>query len=266
MALGKKYKENRSENGSIPNQSACAHLAFALGPSVGAARARVMLVINGLEVKMWGMRDSAVLQGHVDDSDDLDSEESASEKEDDDEEVEQDGEDGSSDEGESEEDEVEDEEHSASSSKEDSEDESQSSCSEHSKSRSASPSPPSSTPPSPACPKIEEMQHKPMPLSPVVLPPVVAHKAPVSLGQSHAEEQQALRSAERLLSRTLVNACAEDSGGISCELCTSRTHSIDLNTSTHSPHSSHSDTCLASGPAPIRAPRLDPQAEPDSLA
>jgi hypothetical protein len=38
-------------------RTARAYLAIVLGPSVGAARAKVMFAIDGLEVKVWGKRE-----------------------------------------------------------------------------------------------------------------------------------------------------------------------------------------------------------------
>ncbi|PCH41727.1 hypothetical protein WOLCODRAFT_163336 [Wolfiporia cocos MD-104 SS10] len=48
--------------------------------------------------------------------------------------------------------------------------------------------------------------------------------AQVRQDESFAGEQQALQAASRLLSRTLINACAEDDGGMSCELAPTQTH------------------------------------------
>ena len=43
-------------------QRGAAHLMFILGPSVGAARARILLTIDGLDVKVWGERADAPRQ------------------------------------------------------------------------------------------------------------------------------------------------------------------------------------------------------------
>lgn len=212
MALGRKSKGE----GTDPN--ACAHLSFVLGPSIGAARARVMLVIDGLEVRMWGIRDDSSLPNLVDND--------ASDNDDDGEEFDNNS-DGESfideEEGGDQSEQCDDEEASASSDREGSASEeddgstqgSQSSGYDHCTSGSASPSPPSSMHSVPAS----------LPLSTLNNPePIPARKPPTSFAASRTEEQAALRSAERLLSRTLADACAEDGGGISCELC----KSIDL--------------------------------------
>ena len=181
-----------------------AHLAFVLGPSVGAARARIVYAVDGLEVKVWGERDDLLVpsrrphaEGKSEDgakSDEGDSEEEESEVS---------GED---------EDELDDEFEDLEVSTED--------APEPPASRSPSPSP---TPPtshshasSPTRDLAENIAPVPAPRRAHTYPPASA-PAPA---QSYAEEQQALRTAERLLSRTLANACADDSGGMSSELGT----------------------------------------------
>ncbi|KZT13258.1 uncharacterized protein LAESUDRAFT_719602 [Laetiporus sulphureus 93-53] len=49
-------KGKRSENES-PSKAGSAYLAFVLGPSVGAARAKVVLVVDGLDVKVMRQKD-----------------------------------------------------------------------------------------------------------------------------------------------------------------------------------------------------------------
>ena len=39
------------------------YLAIVLGPSVSSAKARVMFAVDGLEVKVWGVRDDVVSSG-----------------------------------------------------------------------------------------------------------------------------------------------------------------------------------------------------------
>ena len=218
FALRKKSKDN---DASASESKECAHLAFVVGPSVGAAKARVMLVIDGLEVKMWGMRDNNMSQDHSNNHEDSDED-----KYEGDEEADVDSDEADEDEDEDDEDEGEDEDEDESEDSEGEDDyetsseEDSGSVSEHSGLRSESPSPPSSSPSSPSHSLTVEEAHKPSPLSPAVPRPIATPKAPEVFVQSRAEEQAALRSAERLLSRTLADACAEDTGGIACELCT----------------------------------------------
>lgn len=184
-----------------------AHIAFVLGPSVGAARARIVYAVDGLEVKVWGERDD--LPGP--------SARPLAEKKD------QIGEDVSDDDDESEEeesDEVSEEDEEESEGEFEDAEASDEDVSEPPASRSPSPSP---TPPtshshasSPTRDLAENIAPVPAPRRANTYPPTPA-PAPT---QTYAEEQQALRTAERLLSRTLSNACADDSGGMSSELGT----------------------------------------------
>jgi len=178
-------------------ERASAHLAFVLGPSVGAARARIILVVDGLEVKAWGEREEgprvSVTAHSADTTDDSDdSEEEDSEDESDVDEVSDD----SSEEG------------------------SDDSSVDTSESDDVSQPPPS---PSPSPSPVRGMSRSPSPASG---PPQLALRVcqPESPTQTYAEEQQTLRAAERLLSRTLANACAEEGGGMSCELASTQTH------------------------------------------
>jgi len=184
-----------------------AHLAYVLGPSVGSARARTMLVLDGLEVRVWGERDDARVRG--------DGECADEEEADEDEELEN-----------SDTDEDDDSE------EEDSEDESGDERGYASDSDSASEPPPSRTPsPSPPIPGSSPPSPSRLPLPKSPLRPTEAHttarqQPPQSQmdTQTYAEEQQALRAAERLLSRTLLHASAEESGGMSCELAPTQMH------------------------------------------
>ena len=235
------------------------YMAFVVGSSVGAAKARVMLALDGLEVKLWGTRvDDDLAQGSVSDVGESDS----------------------------------DGETSSTSSSEDEQDDGPSD-SEHEAASpppcSRSPSPvsrPSSpltsvlntpppqapfriaaspksdkSPPKIAKPAFKILSENSPPSAPPrrrplsVLGPVTQKLgskplAPASRAQgenapprlrptesisaplarlslsskaaaptpSYDDEQQALRAADRLLSRTLANACAEDDGGLSAEL------------------------------------------------
>ncbi|KAH9950058.1 hypothetical protein B0H21DRAFT_785725 [Amylocystis lapponica] len=204
----------RSAKGKGSADTARAQLAFVLGPSVGAARARVMFIVDGLEVKHWGERTDGlgmskntprVGNGENFDQDDDDEDEGSGEEED-----------GETEEDESEDDFASEDESDAS----DGQSDAYETSSEPPASRSPSPSPPSSDGPS--------RTH-----SPVLRPsPIKVHTElasspttpPLPPQQTYAEEQSALRAAERLLSRTLASACAEEGGGMSCELAPTQTH------------------------------------------
>ncbi|KAH9916820.1 uncharacterized protein B0H18DRAFT_1037342 [Fomitopsis serialis] len=186
-------RKSRDEDVALPS-TGTAHLAFVLGPSVGAARARIVYTVNGLEVKVWGERDDIPgpsRHPRAEEPDADDSEEQEEAEDDSDEQSESGDEEGSD---------VSDEE---------------------------SPSgPPSSRSPSPSPPASRSQSHTSSPtreLSENVAPPPAPRRASASppgqvSSQTYAEEQQSLRIAERLLSRTLANACAEDGGGMSSEL------------------------------------------------
>ncbi|TFK53331.1 hypothetical protein OE88DRAFT_1733272 [Heliocybe sulcata] len=178
-----------------------AHIMIVLGPSVNAANSRVVLVLGGLEVRLWEEQDDRAPQnaeaGYA-------SEGSAADSDDDEEESDADV-------------------------PPDSDDESSASSPPLSRSPSPSPSAFASSPPSsPAPPTPVPRSHfKPsaLPLSDSPNPrstPILYRPAPSE--QSHAEEQHHLRAAERLLARTLANACAEEEGGMSSELAPTQAH------------------------------------------
>ncbi|KAH7922880.1 hypothetical protein BV22DRAFT_1016464 [Leucogyrophana mollusca] len=162
-------------------KAAPVYLAIVLGPTIGAAKSRVMIGIHGLETKIWGERDDIppihnnnTEFGGVDSESDDSSDSSGDERESDDDEGEErtDG-------------------------PPDSDDESDATQSDHSESSL----PPSRSP-------------SPSESSSSTSPP-----------QTHAQEQEALRTADRLLSRTLASACAEDDGrGMSCEMAPTQIH------------------------------------------
>ncbi|KAI6041916.1 hypothetical protein EDC04DRAFT_2565001 [Pisolithus marmoratus] len=170
-------------------------LAIVLGPTIGTAKSRLILGIDGFDIKVWGLRDDAIrsstltktAESHVqnddesEESDDYDSE----------------GEDVETDEADQ-------------SSSEDGEEDS-SGEEPPPPSRSPSPSPTSSPPPT-------------SPPPPLALPPEHA-----ALPPCHEESNDTvLRSAERLLSFTLARACAEDvhGQGIAAELPPTNIHML----------------------------------------
>lgn len=69
-----------------------------------------------------------------------------------------------------------------------------------------------------AQPRLRSGQSINAPLTRLPLSQKAAPKATPQPAQSYDEEQQVLRAADRLLSRTLAKACAEDDGGLSSEL------------------------------------------------
>jgi hypothetical protein len=191
------------------------YLVLVLGPTIGAPKARVILVIEGLEIKIWGEREDileeALLSSEDGDDDDY-----------------------SSDDGSEAEDESTHEDH-------DAEKEDTDSISDvgDGDTQSSPSSPPASEPPSSRSPSPESGESS-RPSSPVAVPaPESSIRRPLRPSLSpnssqsgstasrphlapkpactHAERQQTLRAAERLLSRTLVNAYAEG-GGMAAEL------------------------------------------------
>ncbi|KAF9817241.1 hypothetical protein IEO21_03605 [Rhodonia placenta] len=193
---------------------ASAHLAFVVGPSVGAARARVVFIVDGLEVRPWGERDAgpSVFTGTR--GEDVESAEDTDEESDEDDSGNDETDEESDDDSEKEESESEGDNSDDAQSVYFSEDESE---------------PPPSRTPSPSPLSSKDVSRPPS--------PSLCHSAPTNSAGSHistqntspqpqtyAEEQQTLRAAERLLSRTLANACAEEGGGMSAELAPTQTH------------------------------------------
>jgi len=184
------------------------YLALVLGPTIGAPKARVVLALEGLDVRIWGQRegiDGVELASDSpsdgdDNNDDYDDDDDrscddASEAGDNSThgDINTKGEDDAESDGR--------------------ETEESPPASEPPFSRSPSPSPeepsqPLSPPPAGSVKR---------PLRPSLSPP----KSSPSLGpkptRTYAEEQQTLRAAERLLARTLANAYAEG-GGVAAEL------------------------------------------------
>ena len=193
------------------------YLALVLGPTIGAPKARVVLVLEGLEVKIWGQREDEEEvrlpsagpheEGDFDDcSGDSDSDDDAEASGGSDEDADKDA---VSD--------FTDADVDADATKERS---SSLPATEPPSSRSPSPLPDVLSQPSASAPA--STTSRPLRLS-------LSSKSPTSSSTSqpylapkpartHAEEQQTLRAAERLLARTLVNANAEGGGGMAVEL------------------------------------------------
>lgn len=180
------------------------YLALVLGPTIGAPKARVVLALEGLEVKIWGLRED-IDRARLSPSD------STSEGDDDD------------DEGRSSEDgneagedpthgDTDTEDDNADADGDDGDAIESPPASEPPPSRSPSPSSEEpSQPPSPAParrPLRPSLSPNSSPSSSCASQPYLAPKP----RRTYAEEQQTLRAAERLLSRTLANAYAEGSG------------------------------------------------------
>ncbi|KAJ3907208.1 hypothetical protein F5879DRAFT_942808 [Lentinula edodes] len=165
-----------------------AYLAILVGPSIGTAKSKVIFAVDGLETKIWGVRDDLPrkVEAHeeVEDESDSDAEEGLEETyetfDDDDEE-------------------------NSHSEPEDSDSEDDSDvCS-----TSSRPDSPISQPP-PSPPRR-------------VHPSTSSQTSPTHLLQDHAREQQKIRAADQLLSRTLAMADAEGRG-MASELVPTQTH------------------------------------------
>jgi hypothetical protein len=195
------------------------YLALVLGPTIGAPKARVILALEGLEVKIWGEREDIsekkLLSSEGGDDEDYSSDDESEAGDDsthEDHDADEENTDDTSDVGDV------DAEESPSSPP----------ASEPPSSRFPSPSPSpeskeSSRPSSPiSVPALESSIRRP--LRPSLSPKSSQSGSPASRpylapkpARTHAEGQQALRAAERLLARTLVNAYAEG-GGMAAEL------------------------------------------------
>ena len=162
-----------------------AFFAVALGPTVGTARSRVVVGIDGLETKVWGLRednipDKAVRTrgGSEENENPLESE---SDTDDEDQDEESEG------------------EESGRSSEEEEEEESD----------DGAPPPPSRSP----SPELSSDSDS----SPSTSRSGMPEKTPLP----RTEDPESVRAAERLLSRTLASACAEDDGqGLAAEMGT----------------------------------------------
>ncbi|KAG1815887.1 hypothetical protein EV424DRAFT_1411319 [Suillus variegatus] len=180
-----------------PRSSGRAYLAVVLGPTPGSAKCRVMVGVDALEAKVWGERDDrlgapAGREGEEAEDDD--------EKSDNEDESDSDSDSDSDCDGDTD------------SSECVNSDSSDSLCDEEvvseteSEEFSQAPSPPPSRTPSPSSSP---------PPQPYLLPP------------TYAQELEALRTAERLLSRTLASACGENDGqGMASEMAPTQTHIV----------------------------------------
>ncbi|OJT10582.1 hypothetical protein TRAPUB_12881 [Trametes pubescens] len=235
-------KVSRASSSTNGTQRGSAHLMFILGPSVGAARARILLTIDGLEVKVWGERVDMTSHEDADEPGDEDS-------------VDNDGTDEETEDSDDTEDEDSEEDSDETGSEESSEEEGELSESESDSasgppaSRSPSPDPPTrSLAPSPESPLVllkplsAFPEHPPNPpaasapstATATATPPptTIRPSGPASRqtsptpapAPSYAEEQAALRAAERLLSRTLMTAWADGGGDMASELAPTQTH------------------------------------------
>ncbi|KAH0839384.1 hypothetical protein J3R83DRAFT_82 [Lanmaoa asiatica] len=169
-----------------------AFFAVALGPTVGTAKSRVFVGIDGLETKVWGLRDDnipdkAIRMRDVSEGDDGDAVESVYDTDD----------------------EVEDEQSEGDTSGCSSEDEDASVSDDNA-------SPPLSRSPSPSSTLSSDSDSVPS-TSPLNVP----SKSPLL----RTEDPETVRAAERLLSRTLASACAEDDGqGLASEMAPTQIH------------------------------------------
>ena len=160
-------------------------LTVALGPTVGTAKSRVIVGIDGLETKVWGLREATIPNnvtqtGDVSEEDegDVNPSKDESDTEDEDEQSE-DGESGVNSE----------EEEDLCGSDDD-------------------PSTPPSRSPSPSPSSDSEASQS-------TLPQDVKSMSP----SPQTEDPETVRAAERLLSRTLASACAEDDDyGLACDM------------------------------------------------
>ncbi|KAF8552631.1 hypothetical protein OG21DRAFT_1415764 [Imleria badia] len=166
-----------------------AFFAVALGPTVGTAKSRVMVGIDGLETKVWGLPEDNINKATqtcpVSEEDHHDhASESASDTDDEDEEG---GSEGSG------------------SISEQEEDDSGSDDDE---------SPPPSRSPSPVLSSDADSS-----------PSTSSLNAPSKSSLLRAEDPETVRAAERLLSRTLASACSEDDGqGLAAEMAPTQIH------------------------------------------
>lgn len=160
-----------------------AFFAVALGPSVGTAKSRVIVGIDGLEAKVWGLREDNVPEKATRTRSVLEEDDNAAEDSSDTDD----------------EDEQSEDEESGGSSQEEDEDTSGS---------DDDASPPPSRSPSPTLSSDSDSL-------PSTSPPNMPSKFPLP----RPEDPETVRAAERLLSRTLASACAEDGGqGLASEM------------------------------------------------
>ena len=183
-----------------------------LGPSASSAKSKVIFAVDGLEVKIWGSREDGEGSGKVAEESDVSSredEEGGEEGSDNDRDIDdsiEESESGSNNESDS--------------TLEDLEDTSSgSSDSDSIIDEQPSSPPPQSRSPSPDSSSSSSRSQSPLSDAPTPRPVTVSRPPPLPQTPSYASEQDTLRSAEFLLSRTLANASAEDDGlQMACEL------------------------------------------------
>ncbi|KAH9853294.1 hypothetical protein C2E23DRAFT_822570 [Lenzites betulinus] len=189
-------------------QKGTAHLMFILGPSIGAARARVLVTVDGLEVKVWGERaDTSLPQDSDAVSVKLDGDnENAFEDDEEDPEIDSDD--------------NEDEDSVGYDEEESSEEADESDELESDRESELGSLPPASRSPQLSFRPLSAPLQQP----PTSLIPSTSAPAPQLPAQTYAEEQATLRAAERLLSRTLMTAWADGGGDMASELAPTQTH------------------------------------------
>ena len=195
-----------------PKKLARAYLAFVLGPSASSAKSRVIFAVDGLEVKIWGSREDGEGNGKVAEESDVSSRE-------DDEEKEEEGSDNDGDVDDS----IEESESGSNNESDSTLEDLEVTSSGSSDSDSIIDEQPSSPPPQSRSPSPDSSSssrsQSPLSDAPTPRPVTVSRPPPLPQTPSYASEQDALRSAEFLLSRTLANASAEDDGlQMACEL------------------------------------------------
>lgn len=232
-----------------------AYMMFVLGPSVGAAKAKIALVADGLEAQPWDDKGGlALVNGpgnrSIDSPTDSTRQSHSAE------------EDSGAESGDaSEHDEV---------------DECEVAAEEFEYANAEQPPP--SRSPSPSSPR-SAFPSLSRPASPPLGAPRPAGLSLLSASESalrnHArmmppplrtqpEEEDRLRSADRLLSRTLANACAGDDGGMSCELGISQSYDPNTGSSIYARYSCNADARSPKSSSPIRPSLMGSPAKPDS--
>ncbi|KAF4574392.1 hypothetical protein EYR40_005889 [Pleurotus pulmonarius] len=187
---------------SAVSRTRTTYLSILVGPSMGAARARVVFGVDGLEVKHWGLRVDQEDETEASDEEDEEDEEQNSEGDASDEEEELSGEEGPQD--------------------SDSDSESE----EESDVPTPDSPPPSPSPPSSPVPANQSKPPSPLGTKVITVCAKQPHAVP-SPSISFEDEQQALRVAERNLARTLANssACDNDEGmDMASEMAPTQTH------------------------------------------
>ncbi|KAF9224629.1 hypothetical protein BS17DRAFT_766608 [Gyrodon lividus] len=180
-----------------------AFFAVVLGPTVGAAKSRVIVGIDGLETKVWGLREVISQASSVTPRQQHDEELEAETEDEDSDSTSESGSDTDSEDDESGSEKASDEED----------------VSESSSERSGTESPVLSPPPSRSPSPVLSFGSSPS-TSPLRAPPL--SQSPL---HQIEDSDTSLRAAERLLARTLASACAEDDGqGMASEMAPTQMH------------------------------------------